>query len=139
MEQIAFETRRKTEEHMLIVMDKSTHEEHLSQPIQINNKQFKFSITSLTGYNGIFNVTIRNDKFHFTVSIKDDDFSQITITQGVYELESLDKEINRNIFEERFFTESNYPFFNKVEILNLRFYHKKIQYHRQSNCFYSRW
>ena len=26
---------------MLIVMDKSTNEEHLSQPLQTNNKQFK--------------------------------------------------------------------------------------------------
>ena len=30
LEQIAFNTRPKIEEHMFIVMDKSTHEEHLS-------------------------------------------------------------------------------------------------------------
>ena len=34
LEQIAFNTRPKIEERMLIVMDKSTHEEHLSQPFQ---------------------------------------------------------------------------------------------------------
>ena len=33
LEPIAFNTRPKMEEHMLIDMDKSTHEEHLSQPL----------------------------------------------------------------------------------------------------------
>ena len=33
LEQIAFNTRPKIEEHMLIDMDKSTHEEHLFQPL----------------------------------------------------------------------------------------------------------
>ena len=41
LEQIVFNRRPKIEEHMLIVMDKSTHEEHLFQPLQTNNKQFK--------------------------------------------------------------------------------------------------
>ena len=31
LEHISFNTRPKIEEHMLIIMDKSTHEEHLSQ------------------------------------------------------------------------------------------------------------
>ena len=44
-EQIAFNTRPKTEEHMLIVLDETTHEEHLSQPLQTNNKQFKVAVT----------------------------------------------------------------------------------------------
>ena len=57
LEQIAFNTRPKIEEHLLIVMGKSTHEEHLSQPLQTNIKQFKIAITFLSGYNGIFNVT----------------------------------------------------------------------------------
>ena len=39
--QIAFNTKRKKQEHMLIVMDKSTHGEHLSQPLQTINKQYK--------------------------------------------------------------------------------------------------
>ena len=56
LEEIAYNTRPKIEEHMLIVMDKSTQEEHLSQPLQTNNKQFKIAVTFLTGYNGIFNV-----------------------------------------------------------------------------------
>ena len=63
--QIVYNTRAKIEEHMLIIMDKSTHEEHLSQPLQTNNKQFKIAVTFLTAYNGIFNVTDRNNKFYF--------------------------------------------------------------------------
>ena len=63
LEQIAFNIRSKTEEHMSIVMDKSTYEEHLFQPLQTNNKQFKILVTFLTGYNAIFNVTNSNNKF----------------------------------------------------------------------------
>ena len=65
LEQIAFNTRPKIEEHMLIVMDKSIHEEYLFQPLQTNNKQFKIAVTFLTGYNGIFNVTSKNKKILF--------------------------------------------------------------------------
>ena len=54
LEQIAFNTRSKIEEHILIIMDESTHEEHLSQPLQTNNKQFKIAVTFLSAYNGIF-------------------------------------------------------------------------------------
>ena len=42
---------------MLIVIDKSTHEEHLSQPLQTKNKQLKIAVTFLTGYNGNLNIT----------------------------------------------------------------------------------
>ena len=63
LEQIAFNTRPKIEERLLIVMDKSVHEEHLYQPLQKNNKQFKIAVTFLTGSNGIFNVTNSNNKF----------------------------------------------------------------------------
>ena len=45
LEQIAFNARPKIEELMLIVMDKVTHGEHLSQPLQTNNKQFKVVVT----------------------------------------------------------------------------------------------
>ena len=57
LEQIGFNTRSRSEETMLVVMDKSTHEEHLSQPLQTNIKQFEIAVTFLTGYNGNFNVT----------------------------------------------------------------------------------
>ena len=33
LEKIAYNTRPRIEEHMLIVMDKNTHEEFLSQPL----------------------------------------------------------------------------------------------------------
>ena len=110
LEQIAFNTRSKIEEHMLIVMDKSTHEEHLHQPLQTNNKQFKIAITFLTGYNGIFNVTNANNKFYFLKSITDDDHIQITIPPGAYEIESLNNEIKRIIIDQEYYTETTYPF-----------------------------
>ena len=110
LEQIAFKTRPKIEEHMLIVMDKSTHEEHLSQPLQTNIKQFKIVVTFLTGYNGIFNVTNDKNKFYFKKAIKDDDHIIITIPPGAYESESLINEIKRIIVDQEHYTEANYPF-----------------------------
>ena len=111
LEQIAFNTRSKIEEHMLIVMNKSTHEEHLSQPLQTNIKQFKIAITFLTGYNGIFNVTNENNKFYFKKTITNEDgFIKITIPPGAYEIESLNNEIKRIIIDEEHYTEANYPF-----------------------------
>ena len=111
LEQIAFNTRPKVEEHLLIVLDKSTPQEHLSQPLQTNNKQFKIAITFLTGYNGIFNVTNENNKFYFIKSITDKDGNIIiTIPPGAYEIESLNNEIKRIIIDEEHYTEANYPF-----------------------------
>ena len=107
LEQIAFDTRPKVQKHMLIVMNKSTHEEHLYQPLQTNSKQFKIAITFLTGYNGIFNVTNSNNKFHFTKSVTDKDGCIIiTIPPGAYEIESLNNEIKRIIFDEEQYTEA---------------------------------
>ena len=111
LEEIAFNTRAKIEEHMLIIMDKSTHEEHLFQPLQTNNKQFKIAITFLTGYNGIFNVTNSNNKFYFKKTITDEGgFIQIIIPPGAYEIESLNKELKRIIIDEGYYTEADYPF-----------------------------
>ena len=112
LEQIAYNTRPKIEEHMLVVMDKSSHEEHLYQPLQTNNKQFKIAVTFLTGYNGIFNVTNENNKFYFLKSITDDDddLIQIVVPQGAYEIESLDREIKRLIIDQEHYTTVNYPF-----------------------------
>ena len=110
LEQIAFNTRPKIEEHMLIVMDKSTHGEHLFQPFQTNNKQFKIAVTFLTGYNGIFNVTTENNTFYFLKSITDDDHIKITIPPGAYEIESFNNEIKRIIIDQELYTEANYPF-----------------------------
>ena len=91
-------------------MDESSHEEHLFQPLQTNNKHFKIAVTFLTGYNGIFNVTTENNKFYFLKSITDDDHIQITIPPGAYEIESLNNEIKRIIIDEEHYTEANYPF-----------------------------
>ena len=111
LEQIAFNTRPKIEEDMLIVMEKSTHEEHLSQPLQTNNKQFKLAVTFLSGYNGIFNATNSNNKFYFKKTITDEDgFVQITIPPGAYEIEPLNDEIKRIIIDKEHYTVSNYPF-----------------------------
>ena len=111
LEQIAFNTRPKIEEHMLIIMDKSTHEEHLYQPLQTINKNFQITVTFLSAYNGIFNVTNSKNKFYFTKSITDDDhYIMITIPPGAYEIESLDDEINRIVIDYEHFTETNYPF-----------------------------
>ena len=109
-EQIAYNTRPKIEEHMLFVMDKSTHEKHLSQPLQTNNKQLKLAVTFLTGYNGIFNLTNSNNKFYFKNSITDDDgFIQITIPAGAYEIEALDNK-KRIITDKKYHTSDDYPF-----------------------------
>ena len=111
LEQIAFNTRPKIEEHMLIVMDKSTHEEHLSQPLQAKNKQFKIGVTFLTGYNGIFNLTNKNNKFYFLKSITDEDgYIQITIPPGAYEIEALNNEIKRIIIDKEYYKQDDYPF-----------------------------
>ena len=105
---------------MLIVMDKSTHEEHLSQPLQTNNKQFKIAVTFLSAYNGIFNVTNKNNKFYFTKSITDDNhYIMISIPPGAYEIESLNDEIKRIIINDEHFTEDTYPFVIKPNFSTL--------------------
>ena len=120
LEQIAYNTRPKVEEHMVIVMDKSTHEEHLSQPLQTNTKQFKVAVTFLTGYNGIFNLKNLNNKFHFMESTTDEDgFVQITIKPGAYEIEVVDKELKRVNINENHFTGANYPFKIKPDFSTL--------------------
>ena len=111
LEQIAFNTGPKIEEHMSILLEESTHEEHSSQPLQTINKQFKIAVTFFTGYNGIFNVTISNMKFYFEKSITDGDgFIQINIPQAAYEIENLNNEIKRITINEGHFTEWDYPY-----------------------------
>ena len=109
LEQRAFNMRPKREEHMLlIVIDKSTHEGHLFQSLQTDNKQYKIAITFLTGYNELFNVTNSNNKFYSTKSFTHKDrFIRITNAPGAYEIESLINEIKRLNFEH--FTEATCP------------------------------
>ena len=110
LEQIVYITRSRLEEHILVVMEKTTHEQYLFQPLQTNNKQFKIVITFLTGYNGICNVTNLNNKFYFKKCFKDGEFTQISVPQGAYEIESLNNEIKRIIIDEGHYSENNYPF-----------------------------
>ena len=121
LEQKAFNSRLKTEEHMLIVMEKSTHEEHLAQILQTTKKQFKIAITFLRGCNGIFNVTDKIRKFLFAKSISDEDgFIQITIPPGADEIESLNNEIKRINIDEKQYTEAKHRFTIKPIFSNLR-------------------
>ena len=109
-------------------MDKSTDEEHLSQPLQTNNKQFKIAVTFLIAYNGIFNVTSKNNKFCFSKSIIDDNhFNHITIPESAYEIESLNKEIKRIIIDEGYFTTSHYPFLIKPNFSTRGVYYRNLQ------------
>ena len=94
---------------MLFGMDESMHEEHLFQPLQMNNKQFKMAVTFLTCYNGSFNVTDKNIKFCFT-KLLTEDYIILNIPEGASELESLNDEIKRIIIHENHYTEENYPF-----------------------------
>ena len=110
LEQKDFNTRPKIEEHMSIVMDKSIQKQQFSQPLQTKNKQFEIAVTFLTGYNGFFNVSVSNNEFFFTKSINEDDFSDILIPPGAYELESLNDEIKRIFIRDCYFTEGNYLF-----------------------------
>ena len=108
LEQIVFITRPKLNEHMLIVMDESTHEEHISQPLQINKRQFKIDVTFLSGYSGTFNVTKKNNKFIFISVSEVVELNINTILSAAYEVESLLKEIKRSIIDEGCLTEDDY-------------------------------
>ena len=119
LEKVVYNTRSRIEEHILIVMDKPTREEHLSHPLQTNNKQFKIAVTFLTGYKGIFNVKSLNNKFYFKKAFNEGDFIQITIRHRAHELESLNNEIKRVIIEEGYYSENNYPFIIKPNFSTL--------------------
>ena len=95
---------------MLIVMDKSTQEKHSPQPLQTHIKQIKIAVTFLSAYNGVFNVTDKDNKFNFANTISDKDgFIQISISPGAHEIESLNNEIRRIIIEWGYGTETDYP------------------------------
>ena len=84
--QVALNIRSRFEEQILVVIDKSTHEEHLSQPSETNNKQFEIAVTFLTGYNGNLNIRKSNTNFYFLKSITDEDgYIQITIPKCPYD------------------------------------------------------
>ena len=88
LEQIAFKTRPKNEEHMLVVMDKITFEEHLSQPLQSNNKQFILVVNFPTGCDGCLNVTNNNIKRIFISIFEGAESNLIRIPPRAYDLAS---------------------------------------------------
>ena len=110
---IAFITRAKIEEHILNIMDKYNHQEHLFQLLQTDNKQFKVAVTFLSAYNGIFNITNLNNKFYFKKGFDEGEFTQIALPPGAYEIESLNDEIKRIIIDKGPYSDSNYPFMIK--------------------------
>ena len=104
------------EEQMLIVMDKSVHEEYLFQPLQTNIKQFEIAATFISAYNGMLNVTNLNKKFYFKKALIHEDFIQITNlsqfstgSRRRYEIESLNNELRRVIIHEGHYTAVDYP------------------------------
>ena len=89
----------------------TTHEKHSSQPLQTNNRQFKRTFRFPIGFNGIFNVTNSNNRFHSQKTITDgDDFMRIFIPPVAYESENLNNQIKRIIIDEEQFSESDFPF-----------------------------
>ena len=68
------------------------------------------AITFLSAYKGIFNVSNRSNKFYFKKALIDEDFIQIRIPEGAYEIKSLDNETKRTIIVKEHYTEANSPF-----------------------------
>ena len=120
LEQIAFNTRPKIEEHMLIVMKNSTHEENPIQPLHTNNKDFKVGVTYLTGYNGIQNIIEKNNRFYYITP--NNLLREIILPPGNYaivleknadDIPSFETKIKELIIENGDLTEENYPFLIK--------------------------
>ena len=101
-------------------MDKSTHEGHLSQPLQTNNKQFKKAVIFSSGFIDIFNITNRNNKIYFKkTNTGEEDLIGITILVGAYEIESLDNEIKMIINDKGHYSENEYPFTIKSTFISI--------------------
>ena len=86
LEQILINTGPKIKEHMLIVMDKSTHEEDLRQPLQTNDKQFKVVVSFLSAYICNFIVTKKNNKFTFISKFERAEFNVVNIHPGAHDV-----------------------------------------------------
>ena len=95
------------------------HEIKLSQLLQTNIKQFKLAVTFLTGYNGIFNVTSWNIKFIFVSLFEGAGSNVAAFRPAGNEIESLNRKIERSIFDGRYIVEKDYPFSMKPNFSNL--------------------
>ena len=117
-EQIAFITRPKLEEHMLVVMDRFIHDEHLSQLLKTNKKQFKNAVTFLTGYNGISTLLTKTINFILQNQLR----RMILMLLPCWRVptnDSLNDENIKIINKEGYFTEENYPFVIKPNFSTL--------------------
>ena len=70
----------------------------------------KVAVTFLNGYNGIFNVVNKNNKFIIISVFEGAEYKVISKTARAYELENLNEEIKRIFMEEGYITEEDYPF-----------------------------
>ena len=125
LEQIAFNTRPKIEEHMVLVMKNSTHEENLIQPLHTNNKDFKVGVTYLTGYNGIQNNNEKYNRFYYITP--NNLLREIILPPGNYaivleknadDIPSFQTKIKELKIEIGDVTEENYPFLIKPNYSN---------------------
>ena len=90
-------------------MDKSIHEEHLSEPIQTKIKQVKVAVIFLTGCNLIFFVTDRNTIFIFISVFEGAEYKVFSIPPRAYHLDLLNKDIKRVIIDKELITEEEFP------------------------------
>ena len=64
----------------------------------------------MSAYKAIFNVTTSNNKFYFKKELIDEDFIQINIPPGAYEIENINNETKRIIIDKHYYNENEYPF-----------------------------
>ena len=119
LKQIASKTRPETEELMLIVLNKSTHEENLSQPSQTKYKLFKGAITYLSDFKRIFNVTNSNNKSISKSVIEGAEHNLIRIHPGDYEFENSNNKIKQIIIARGHIAAEDYPPTNKPYLSTL--------------------
>ena len=68
----------------LVVIDKSTLEEHFFQSLQTINKQFKIVVTFLIGYIGVFSVRDKNIKCIFKSLFEGAQYNVFTLPPGAH-------------------------------------------------------
>jgi len=79
-------------EHFTIITNQSNHNLRLEQPIYLDqNKNYNVSLVFFTVYNTIKNITSQNNSFHYKE--KDREWKTIKLSEGSYEIENLNTEI----------------------------------------------
>ena len=111
LENIAFNTRPKSEEHILIFIDKSVHREHLSEPLQTIFERFKISVPFQTGFNRIFIARNKKIRFYSAKSNTDNDgfiqklYQQVPTNSKVRKMELKDLFL-KNIISQKYIMRS---------------------------------